>query len=581
MSQYLTNYDMSNKMILDMTSDFSTETKRQQALRLSKKWAKTRLLEGLEGEKKENLAFILDNEARHLRGKLLSESVSTSDISGFNKIAFPLVRRVFAQLLTNNIVSVQPMSQASGLVFFLDFTWDKTRAGQIAGRSIYGNRATPLNGKTGGIGAQLGTGGFYGYQGLGYAHREFKIGVTPAATGASATGVVGATATSIHVTGTLSAFDFQITSGVDLIARLQMHVALSGEINYDASSASAFRGFTGIGSLTADSLAANIDRTLTQVTSTTNVRVYSNTSLTAASLTGISMPVLIGRLDTAVDGNGGTTLQTGDFESTTEIPQINLKVLSTFVSAQTKKLKTVWTPEVSQDLSMYMAIDPEVELTNILSEQIATEIDREILGDLISVAAVKGAWSRKIGRYVYVNSDGFIVNNDSTNVTFSGQSFFNGQKEWNNTLGMVISSVSSKIYKLNLRKGANWIVTGMQVSSVIETMGDDFSPADSAIEDTSFSFGIEKVGTMSKKYTIYRDPYFPEDLMLLGYKGTNPMETGYVWAPYIPLIVTPTIFSPDTFNPTKGVMTRNGKTTIRPDFYGTIRVTDLTWVGVV
>lgn len=582
------NYALTNDVVLAMTQDQNGANKLKEGQRLVEKWKVTQLLEGLNTEKQTNLAFLLENEGKELRNRILNEQSNVGDIAGFNKIAFPLVRRVFASLLTNDIVSVQPMQMPAGLVFYTDFTYDRTRAGQLAGGSVYGNRGTVQDPTVGGIGPSTGTGGFYGFQGLGYANRIFTI-----ATNTAAVTYASVTAYSYNISGTLSAFDFTVDNAniVDWVSRYEMRPCLSGEVNYENNAAvnggqaawNSFRSTNAIKSLSADSLLPTIDVTLTEYPTTSTVRIYSTTYLAGASLSGAAQPLLLGRVKTILQDsastNGAQTLL-GDFENTVEIPQINFKILSSQVSAQTKKLKTVWTPEMSQDLNAFMALDAEVELTNILSEQIATEIDREILADLLSVAYVKAAWSRKIGRYVYVDKSGAIQDATYNGVFKATQAFYGDQDQWHNTLGHVMNAVSNRIMKLNLRQGANWAVVGPQVSSVIETMGKQFASSDGANtgEDVTsqYTFGIEKVGTMNR-WTIFKDPYFPEDRMLLGYKGKNALEGGYVWCPYIPLIVTPTIFNPDNFNPIKGCITRNGKTVIRNDYYGVIRVLDLDW----
>lgn len=569
------NNNSVNSMIVDMTKDYNPETRLSQATKAEKKWrTKTKLLEGLKGTKAQNLALILDNQARFLRNRNnITESTAVSDIAGFNKIAFPLVRRVFAQLLANNIVSVQPISWATGLIFYLDFTFNSARVGNGSGASIYGNRTTPVSGKVGGIGANTGTGGFYSYQQLGYAHRVFRLGSTSGT-------YASLTATSSTITGTLSAFEFVVNSGANVMAAFELFVEASGNAVYETGSASSFRSFPAVDYFSSYSYTANIDRSMTQFLTTTSVRVWANTLLSTASLSGGALSVF-GRVDTTLsDASNGASTLLGDFESTSFIPQINLKVLSTFISAETKKLKTVWTPEVAQDLNSYMSLDAEVELTNILSEQIAMEIDREILADLITVASVKGAWSRKIGEYVYVDASGFIQRSSAANVTFTYQAVFANQDEWEQTLSRVINSVSARIHKLNLRKQANWIVTSTEVSTVLQTMDKKFVGTGIGEENEKFTLGIEKIGSLQSQWDIYRDPYFPQELMLMGYKGDNPMECGYVWSPYIPLIVTPTIIDPNNFSPIKGVMTRNAKTAIRPDYYGTIRCLSLNFYGL-
>lgn len=566
-------HNMNNNMILEMTKDINTINKKAEVRKTVTKWEKTGLLEGLKGQTRENIAQLLENQAKECRRTLMMEQTVVGDIAGFNKIAFPLVRRVFAQLVANNIVSVQPMSQPSGLIFFLDFTYERTKAGQTAGRSVYGDRQPVIDAKSQGIGAQLGTGGLYGYQALGYANREFAIGITTPTYN-------GLTAQSGSVSGTLSGYVFTLVDGsvTDKLARYSMYPVLSGSVNYETGSGSTFRGLTAIKSLTGYNFQANVDRMKTELTSSGSVTLWSNTFLDTASFSALNTIVLVGRADTitrdAAAQSGVQTLH-GDFELTNEMPQLNAKILQVYIGSQSKRLRTVWTPEMAQDLNAYMSLDAEVELTNILSEEIAAELDREIIADLLMVASVKAAWSRKIGKYIYVDANGRVQEASAAGTTFTYQSFHGTQDDWNNTLGHVMSAVSNRVYKLNLRRGCNWIITSMQGSSIIENMGKLFKADETNQEEQQFSLGTEKIGTLGGRWTIYKDPLFPEAKMLMGYKGTSQLEAGYIWAPYIPLLVTPTIFDPNNFSPIKGVMTRNGRQTIRPEYYGTIDILDM------
>jgi hypothetical protein len=572
--------NLNSQMILKLTEDHQFVERKKQVAKLVNKWRGTGLLKEIKNRAtEENLAQLLENEALHLRKMILSEETSVGNIAGFNKIAFPLVRRVFAQLLANEIVSIQPISLPTGLVFYLDFVTDRAKPGIGSGASVYGDRETVVSPKAQGIGGNKGTGGMYNFDNQIYGNRLFSVGAV--ADSASAV-YSGLTTTSAAISGTLSGFIFTLDSAasVDLMSKNDFRIALSSELVYDATSYSAFRSMTSVRGISNDSLKGFYDRFLTSVSASNKVVIYANTMLTSAA-SGGSKVVLLGRADTVVtDGNTPTTF-TGDFEGTLEMPQLNLKILSIQINAQTKKFKTVWTPELAQDLNAYQSIDAEVELTNILSEQISAEIDREILADLLGAALVKAAWSRKIGKYIYIDSNGALQASTTAGVSFTYQSFHGNQSEWNRTFGEVANGVSNEIYRRNLRGGANWMIVSMQMATVLESMEQYHSVASSNVEDNKFSLGIEKAGTLNTRYTVFKDPYFPANYVLMGYKGKSALENGYVWSPYVPLIVTPTIFSPDNFNPIKGVMTRNAKTIIRNDFYGTITCYDLSsWLGL-
>jgi hypothetical protein len=325
---------------------------------------------------------------------------------------------------------------------------------------------------------------------------------------------------------------------------------------------------------------------MTQMVDANTVRVFSTNPswgipLGTNALSGINLVVLYGAAKNDLQDNPKSTLL-GDFESVTGIPEVNISISSVPVMAETRKLKTKWTPELAQDINAYHALDAEVELTTILAELVALEIDREILGELLHGAAVKAAWSRKIGRYVSLSADGVTITvNNYTNASQTNQAYYGTQQDWYQTLGEVVTQVSNEIHKRSLRAGANFIVTSPEVSTVLESIN-GWKPAVVAeATDVEYSMGMEKTGTLSNRYTVYKDPYFPADRMLLGYKGGSFLESGFVYAPYVPLLVTPTIFGVEDFTPRKGVMTRYAKQMIRPEFYGTIAVLDIDWIGAI
>jgi len=576
------NYQFINEM-----AGNEYETRAVITKRLISKWGKTGLLKKLAEHKTGVMANLLENEAKALRQ--LNETSTVSDIAGFNKIAFPLVRRVFAQLIANEIVAVQPMSLPSGLLFYLDFTFDRFKSGFSSGGSVYGDRGSVNNSPLQGIGAQTAAGGFYQLN-SGYSTRSFVL--TGGTLGAS--GTVGAQALSSvsPFVGTTYPVTFPISTTVAGYADLaQLQNLRLYPLSALTLGTGTFRTFTPVETASKDPWYGLYDPALTKYDGT-NITFYCTTALVqqvaslpagsganGAGLSGI-FPQIVGPARTDVQDNRQQT-SLGDFEAVTGIPQLNITVSSVPVMAETRKLKTTWTPEMAQDLNAYHALDAEVELTTILSEAIALEIDREILGELIHGAQVKAAWSRKIGRYVSLSADGVIVTTNSLAAASNGtyQSFFGTQQDWYQTLGETVTTVSNEIHKRSLRHGANFIVTSPEVSSIVESMN-GFKP--SILTDASevqYSMGMEKTGTFNSRYTLYKDPYFPEAFMLLGYKGGSFLETGFIYAPYVPLLVTPTIFAPEDFTPRRAVMTRYAKQMVRPEMYGTIYVADLDFIG--
>jgi hypothetical protein len=262
----------------------------------------------------------------------------------------------------------------------------------------------------------------------------------------------------------------------------------------------------------------------------------------------------------------GTTVW--GLEGNEDIPEIDIKVDSIAVTAQTKKLKAKWTPELGQDLNAYHNLDAEVELTSILSEQIALEIDREILADLVNGGtAGTQYWSRAPGLFVN-RTTGEEVGASSAAPDFTGT-----VSEWYETLIETINDVSAAIHRKTLRGGANFIVVSPEVANILEfTSG---FRANVTHDDDTGSVGAVNVGSLSKKFDVIVDPYFLRNVVLVGRRGSSFLESGYVYAPYVPLQTTPTIFGPEDFVPRKGVMTRYAKKMVRPDMYGLVVVRGL------
>jgi hypothetical protein len=263
--------------------------------------------------------------------------------------------------------------------------------------------------------------------------------------------------------------------------------------------------------------------------------------------------------------------QRGDFEEQSSgadvgIPEINLELRSESIVAKTRKLKAVWTPEYAQDLNAYHSIDAEAELTSMLSEYISQEIDLEILDMLIKNAQTTERWSARIGRIYDAASSGFsdYATNQAAAAAFN-------QQTWFQTLGTKIQKVSNSIHQKTLRGGANFLVCSPQVATILESIPGYAVDG----EGMKFAMGVQKVGQLNGRITVYKNPYMLENQILVGFRGTQFLETGAVYAPYIPLVMTPLVYDPTNFTPRKGVMTRYAKKIVRPEFYGLIQVESL------
>jgi hypothetical protein len=530
------------------------------AAKLAGKWAKTGLLEGLGETESNNMSLLLENQAKQLVTEMNTISTNSSFTSGtegenWAGIALPLVRKVFGTIVAQEFVSVQPMNLPSGLVFFLDFQYGNTKNPFTAGDSLYGDRNSS---GTYPFSTPAAEGGLYGAGRFAYSTNQFSSSFTVE------TGSTIATA---------SLADINWNAGAAGAANLSASVA-AGEIKkftVDVSALTSSADFDGVRAftLTSGSTIAVADN-LSFATSYTSPNIYFYVSASTAELADAG--------DYVVHYNKATTeLTRGDFEASSSaavpnaadsvqisIPEINVKMQSQAITAKTKKLKAVWTPEFAQDLAAYQNIDAEAELTNIMSEYISMEIDLEILDMLIADAAAGTEyWSVTSNRTI--DSEG--------NVGSAG--YYNTQGQWFQTLGTKVQKLSNKIHQLTLRGGANFLVTSPTVATVLESIPGFAANNNGDAAQMEYAFGVQKVGTINNRYKVYKNPYFTDNLILMGYRGTQFLETGAVFAPYIPLIMTPMVYDPETFTPRKGLMTRYAKKMLRPEFYGKIYIDGL------
>ena len=539
---------------------------------LLNKWEATGLLEGLDNDNsKSGMAVLLENQAKELLRE--ASSMAAGDVEGFAAVAFPIVRRVFGGLIANQLVSVQPMSLPSGLIFFLDFTYTDTRAGLTPGESVYGGGVV-ANQLTGGVSdiTEEG-GGFYNLQ-SGYSSPTGSANVQLVA-------VSGLTATTVSALTDaqkkLIRFDPDILANTTAqVAQFTFAISGTAEINRDQLTS-------------LDLTLAGDDTVVRRLTSTdgTDITVTilaDDGSISAAATeikacefatsdnfnNGVAVGSVIGADPWGLEGAGNNGADF-DGQAKNSMPEIDIKVNSVAVTAITKKLKAKWTPELAQDLNAYHNMDAEVELTSILSEQIALEIDNEILNDLVEGAtAATYYWSRRPGRFVDRATGADI--STQANESLLGADFTGTVSEWYETLIETINDVSARIHLKTLRGGANFLVCGPETANLLEfTAG--FRAAVTADAEVGQA-GAVKIGAISKKWDVYVDPYFPRNVVLVGRKGSSFLESGYVYAPYVPLQVTPTIFGVEDFVPRKGVMTRYAKKMVRPDAYGLVVIKD-------
>ena len=610
--------------------------------RLVEKWNRTGLLRGLDDMNRETMSTLLENQAAQVlrEANTLGGDGAGSDIRGFTNIAFPIVRRVFGGLVANELVSIQPMSLPSGLLFYLDYTYGSDVGGDRTNNTsaVYQSGSSIYNNPTGkGIQeGSLGAGGQYDLAGSGFSrvhaltalsssHTDLfneHGGYTAAGAWSANTGIIDSTTITDATNQKLLQFDSQLITrvedgtdklkvvfldlnstqlaGADLTKVKDLSLVVKGATAPVAvlqAIPDAIQGGRGVYNIrrlnelgtwdtASDVFTPDPFAKLGESNAVVKLIVKVATSATIntddeLANTGLDFVKLDTFSASAADGDA---LTVPSFESNLKpgsdqapvIPEIDIKIESIPVTAQTRKLRARWSPELAQDLNAYHSMDAEVELTQILSEQIALEIDREILNDLLTQA--QGAnyyWSRSPGKFVNKQTGAEIAR---TSTLTPGPAFTGTVREWYETLTETVIDVANEIHRKTLRGSANFIVVSPDVATVLEASV-LYRPAYSIDGDgqvgAPFTMGAEKIGTLSNRFTVYKDPYFPRNKILVGYKGGSYLETGFVYAPYVPLIVTPTIFAPEDFTPRKGVMTRYGKKMVRADFYGTVTCLDM------
>lgn len=584
------------------------ELNEQKRLRgmIMERWEGLNFLQGLEGHTKENIATLFENEAK----ALMREATDSTNSGSFETVVFPIIRRVFSKLLANDIVSVQAMNLPIGKLFFIiPVTSERKWEDVTVGEETYQ------------------TGSHYGL--MGYERTDRKNGDKVKRFYLPDDVVNSVDDTEVT--------QYMQKSLYDLFYDDFLFDQSKGKVTIKVGSAN-IAGFNDKGQLTTENAEVKVcglDDTVRNV----YAEITGFSQVNPGKLTGpdgnemdteaflASLKVVAkekigdGANDTSVfeaeeaipfrvvtmkygkgvvdysdviDGTGkmyieldlakpckvanktidgyiGVTkdsvkdltkvtvawAQYDSLELETEIGEVSFKLDSVTVSVEERKLRATWSPELAQDVSAFHNIDAEAELTAILSEQIAAEIDREILRDLRKSAPWQARWDVNGWRRM----SGF-----STNYT---------QKDWNQELVTKINQISAQIHKSTLRGGANFIVVSSEISALFDNL-EYFHVSDASAESDQYNMGIERVGSLSGRYQVYRDPYSPAWSIIVGHKGKSLLDTGYIYAPYIPMQLTPTMYHPNNFAPIKGIITRYAKKLVNNKFYGAVRVDGLT-----
>ena len=522
-------------------------------------WKDSGLLEGLKGIKKSNIAQLLESQAQ----SMLNEVTLDSSAGRFDTVAFPIVRRVFSRLLANEIVSVQPLALPSGLLFYMDARVsfngvDSTEKNPVfpnfpdnSGAGSYSKVAAKntANGQAGPVFADTSA-----YERF-YNNRGFDLSFGTGETAVGTTGIINASA----FTAGISSKEFSLGAGFDTSKQqstASLYLSAVTAVYYLASANNnilivAAGGrvpfFSQIQTWTQDQFANN---KLEAVVDFRVNGIYGSDFDPAKINNGA--------------GSSGASYNISmvpayqvynDLEAKSEMGEITIRFSSVTVNTVTRKLRAHWTPELAQDLEAYHSIDAEAELTALLSEHIAAEIDREIIIDLINGAPFRARWDYK-----------GLANNAN---------FFGTQKDWNQTLITRVNELSAQIHKATLRGGANWIVCSAEAGAIFDDLEYFHVDGSAQPESEKYNLGVEKIGSLGSRYVVYKDPYLPAPIVLLGHKGNTFLEAGYIYAPYIPLQLTQTIYDPNDFTPRKGIMTRYAKKMVNNRFYGVIYIDNI------
>lgn len=523
------------------------------AAKLAGKWAKSGLLEGISSETdKSNMAIILENQAKQLVVEANQTSTGGASFTAgqgeqYAAVALPLVRKIFGQIAAKEFVSVQPMSLPAGLVFFLDFQYGDKKVPFGDGDSMYGQASANFGNEA--------KGGLYGAGKFGYSVNQFSASSGNLASGSA-------------IAPTVSFADVNYTAELSssLAAKeiIKVAVPTSSIADFDVNGIRAFVAESG-----SNFTSANLLSAFTKVNGANVEFFYTGSASTIG--TGNSVFTTYYNKQTKDNYRGdfedGNSYAVPNAASDTaiSIPEIDVKMRSEAIVAKSRKLKAQWTPEFSQDLNAFHSLDAEAELTSILSEYISLEIDLEILDMLIQNVPANQVevWSAKVGNQI---SNGAVTSNTA--------GVYYTQMSWFQTLGIKLQKISNLIHQRTLRGGANFMVVSPTVATILESIPGFAADTDGDVAKSSYAFGVQKIGALNSRYKVYKNPYMTENTILMGFRGNQFLESGAVYAPYVPLIMTPLVYDPDTFTPRKGIMTRYAKKMVRPEFYGKVFVAD-------
>jgi hypothetical protein len=537
-----------------------------------KKWDDLGFLEGLDGHQKDNIAQLYENQASYL----INEA-ATSDASGsFETVVFPIIRRVFSKLLANDIVSVQAMNLPIGKLFYFipkiqdtkaaPFGYPNTEADPGAGytstRSLYDRFYEEDDTATSGL-FDYSRGAATTVIANPYAYVTFNNGV-PSETSAALSGSAVSSAIVVLSGFTTAGQGKMVGADGNVMDTEEFLASLSVEITGNTTDNNGVKNFNVVTQKYGKGIVEYGQKGGTNLNKFQDIcdeegKIYLSVDLESYDATSGFAASDFSSNDLALANFKVTYNTYASLEFEEEIGEVSFDLQSVTVSVTERKLRASWSPELAQDVSAFHNIDAEAELTALLSEQVAAEIDREILRDIRKGAAWRTKWDYNEWKYGATGGTPFM-----------GYT----QKDWNQTLVTKINQISAQIHKTTLRGGANWVVVSSEVSAVFDDL-EYFHVSNAGPEQDQYNMGIEKIGSLAGRYQVFRDPYLPAGKIIIGHKGKSLLDAGYIYAPYVPLQLTPTMYNPFNFTPIKGIMTRYAKKMVNNRYFGLINVNGL------
>lgn len=594
---------------------------------INERWDRLGLCEGLDGHLKETVSTLYENQAKHL----IYEATASDNSGSFETVVFPLIRRVFSKLLANDIVSVQAMNLPIGKLFFIkpvtsEREWSAEDlvdgvTGRHHGLMGYERKNRHYNGEDFNQDDER----TWKTKNRFYLPDEVvkpvqtEDGTDPKVTQYMKKSLYDLFYNDFLFDNSKGKITIKVGTAVPVqIAADGSYVEIEDMSNYpvnsmDGSLSALMLQVGGFSSYNAGRLTGPDGNEMDSEAFLASLKVVLNEAIDGGDdwtsfKKGESIPFrvvtqkygagLVDYGENICDAEGkiyieldltkpckqqGKTIngyigidpaqaaklvpstafniawaQYDSLELETEMGEVSFQLTSVTVSVEERKLRATWSPELAQDVSAFHNIDAEAELTAILSEQIAAEIDREILRDLRKAAPWKARWDYNGWQR---------LNTTSTVYT---------QKDWNQTLMTKINQISAQIQKSTLRGGANWIVVSAEISAVLNDL-EYFHVTDANAEADQYNMGIEKIGSLQGRYQVIVDPYAPHWSLIMGHHGTSLLDTGYIYAPYVPMALTPTMYNPFNFAPVKGICTRYAKKLVNNKYYGAIQVDGLVY----